>query len=426
MKRVLALTAIEPPYRGRLVETQFLKPLARAMGEGGTGIEWGYLSLTPLWFRFSKTGPLSSFRRTGDGVRRLRTWLASRGAASEFAALPYPWRPGDFNLRAGQAVAFASAAYPFLLSHLSRRAVSLIIARSYPAAMLARLAKRLCGLPYVFDMRGLYPEECVNAGAFGAESPDYGFWKRRERQLVGEAETCLAVSNPFAGHIRRLAPGARVAVIPCCVDTDEVGFDPGLRKAAKEKHGLPGRFVLLHLGSFGTRGDRGLIAKYLSRFRRIRPEAILVAATGTPAFVPEIRKAFLREGLSESDFRIINPRPGQLDEVRALGDAGLILERKVANTHACLSVKLGEYLASGLPVICTPHVEGTADLVESYGCGMVVDPDDPMEPLDKEKRFLKRYQSLRENGFRLARGYLSLGSCAELWRKEITRAMRTP
>lgn len=425
MRKVLALTAVEAPFRGRLIETQFLRPLARALG-GAPGISWEYLSLAPFWHRFSRSNPLIEFRRTGSAVGRIKAYLESAGARSEFPGIPWPWHPRHFNMRGLQATAFAATALPVLIGRLWRRPASLIVARSYPAALLACLAKRTTGIPYIFDMRGLYPEECVNAGVFSADSDDYRFWKSRERKLIEDAKVCLAVSEPFSVHVRRLALGARVAVIPCCVDTGEVGFDSGLRQAAKETHGLGGRFVLLHLGSFGTRGDRGLIAQYLLRFRRVRPDAILVAATGTPAFVPEIRAAFVGEGLSESDFQIINPRPGQLDEVRALGDAGLILERKAANTHACLSVKLGEYLASGLPVICTPHVEGTADLVVSHGCGMVVDPDDPSEPLDKEKGFLKHYRSLRENGFELARGYLSLDHCAGLWRKEITQALRTP
>ncbi len=425
MKRVLALTAIEPPFRGRLIETQFLRPLARALS-GVPGISWEYLSLVPFWFRFSRRDPLGEFRRTGSAIGRIKAYLENYGAGSELLNISWPWHPKHFNMRSEQAAAFVVMSLPLLVGRLWRRPASLILARSYPAALLARLAKRLAGIPYIFDMRGLYPEECVNAGAFTTDSEDYRFWKRRERQLIADAEACLAVSGPFSDHVRKMVAGARVAMIPCCVDTDEVSFDPVRRREAKGKYGLSERFVLLHLGSFGTRGDRSLVAKYLQRFRRVRPDAVLAAATGTPAFVPELRAAFAKEGLLETDFRIIHPGPGQLDEVRALGDAGLILERKAANTHACLSVKLGEYLASGLPVICTPHVEGAARLVDQYDCGLVVDPDDPQEPLEKEKEFIKRYRYLRENGFKLARGYLSLDRCARLWREEITQALRTP
>jgi glycosyltransferase involved in cell wall biosynthesis len=424
MKQVLALTAIEPPFRGRLVETQFLKPLARALRDE-TGTAWEYLSLSPFWYRFSRKNFLGEFRRTKIAIERIKKYLSSRKVRSTFVNLPYPWHPRHFNLRAGQAMVFASLAYPRLAGFLSLNPAQLIVARSYPAALLANLEKRFKGTPYIFDMRGLYPEEGLNAGVFEPESPDYRFWKRRELELISSAERCLVVSQPFAEHVRSLAPEARVSVIPCCVDTEEVGYDAELRKLAKKEHGLEGRFVLLHLGSFGTKGDRGLVAQYLKRFRRVCSEAILVAATGTPSFVPEIRVAFLGQGLSENDFRVINPGPDQLHQVRALGDAGLILERKVANTHACLSVKLGEYLASGLPVICTPHVEGAARLVERYECGLVVDPDDPSAPQEREKEFLKRYRILRENGFKLARHYLSLENCAALWRQAIKQALRS-
>jgi len=86
----------------------------------------------------------------------------------------------------------------------------------------------------------------------------------------------------------------------------------------------------------------------------------------------------------------------------------------------------GEYLASGLPVICTPFVEGAAGLVWEYDCGLVVDPEGPEEPLKKEKDFLRRHTELRANGFKLAKGYLSVENCAELWRGVISQALGQP
>jgi glycosyltransferase involved in cell wall biosynthesis len=112
----------------------------------------------------------------------------------------------------------------------------------------------------------------------------------------------------------------------------------------------------------------------------------------------------------------VHPAGDEVLDLLAAGDAGLVLERKVANTKVCLSVKFGEYLAAGLPVICTPAVEGTALLVRRYDCGLVVDPEGD-DPPDRERGFLDRYPSLQLNGQRLVRELLSLERCAAVWQR---------
>lgn len=419
--RILALSAIEAPFRGTLVRTQLLGPLARVR-PAGTAREIEYLALVPVTFFFGRRRPWRTLAENVRRLRLLRAELRVPGIALRAWPVPFPLLPRQFNLDRPQRLLFTLGAFPWLLLFLlTRRRYDLIVARSYPAALLARLAQRALGIPYLFDLRGMYPEECVNAGACGAGSRGYRDWKRIERGLIAAAARCVVVSQPFAEHVRSIVPAARVDVIPCCVDPAAFRYDGAARARAKAAHGLAGRFVLLHLGSFGTPGDRGLIGKYLMRFRRVEPTAVLLVASGTPAFVPAIDQALRGEGLGPVDYRIVHPG-GDVAELLALGDAGLIMERKVANTKACLSVKLGEYLASGLPVICTPHVEGAARMIEQYQCGLIVDPDGD-EPIGKERAFLRQLPRLRRNGFRLVDEVLSIDRCAAQWSAAITTAL---
>jgi len=424
MKKILLLTALEVPFRGNLITGQFLAPVLGA-GKNEDKIQFRYLSLAPLLFYTGRRRPFQTYLAGKHQRAEVRRFTREQGCRTDIWPILFPFFPRDFNLtRLKYFLYLASALGPFLACLLLCRP-ALVIARSYPAASLARLAKKYFGIPYVFDLRGMYPEESVNAGIFPADSPDYRFWKKLERQLVSQAALNMVVSEPFAEHLKGIYPQAPLSVIPCCVDTNAINFDPALREAAKMRHGLKGRFVLLHLGSFGTPGDRSLAAEYLLRFKKVRPDAFLVVASGTPAFSPSIHQAFRTAGLKEGDYLLINPSsPEQVSEWLAVGDAGLILERRRANTKVCLSVKLGEYLAAGLPVICTPFVEGAARLVRQYDCGLVVDPDGD-EPLDKENRFLKDYQMLRDNGFKLAEEVLSLGHCRRLWRQALSEVLRT-
>jgi glycosyltransferase involved in cell wall biosynthesis len=426
VKRVLALTAIEAPFRGSLIRTQLLNPLCRAASQNG---HWDveYLALVPWSFHFGLRHPWSELAKNRAVIREITHTSFESGIAAHFRPILFPFLPRQFNLSAWNRRLFLACAWPMLVSFLLARLIcghkpDLIIARSYPAGLLARMALRMFGIPYLFDLRGMYPEECVNAGAFGPGSPDYNGWKLIERALISEAEACVVVSEPFAEHIRAIAPDTFPVVIPCCVDPRRYRYDPAKREQAKARFGLTGRFVLLHLGSFGATGDRELTGKYLLRFKQAEPSAILVVASGTPAYGPAIRAALLGEGLTPEDYRIVHPDQHEVGELLALGDAGLLLERKLPNTKACLSVKLGEYLASGLPVICTPFVEGAARLVKQYDCGLVVDPEGN-DPMEKETSFLRDIGRLRENGFAVARSILSLDTCAGNWASTITAAL---
>lgn len=420
MKKVLLLTSLEVPFRGNLIEGQFLAPVLAA-GENEAGLEFSYLSLAPVLFYTGRRRPFRTYLAGRVQRKAVSSLARSLGCRTDIRPILFPLFPRDFNLTRHKYYFYlASSLGPFFF-HLFLKRPDLVIARSYPAASLARLSRRYLGIPYIFDLRGMYPEECVNAGIFPAGSSDYRFWKKQERDLVSQAALNIVVSEPFAEHLRSIDPKAAVTVIPCCVDPEKISYDQVRRENTKDKYGLKGRFVLLHLGSFGTPGDRGLAADYLQRFKKIRPDAFLAVASGTKAFASSIHQAFREAGLKDGDYLLANPSsPEQLAEMLALGDAGLILERKALNTKVCLSVKLGEYLAAGLPVICTPFVEGAAMLVQQYDCGMVVDPDSG-EPLEKEKEFLSAHSRLRENGFKLVKEMLSIGRCSELWRQAIKR-----
>lgn len=420
MKKVLGLTAIESPFRSRLIKTQFFDPLTGALESSQESWQLSFLSAIPAAFYFGRRNFWGQLTANISRQRQLNGRFLRRGINPRWLLMPYPLRPRQFNLTKAEARLFAAVALPGLIAALRFSRPDLIIARSYPAALLAYWAKKVLRMPYIFDLRGMYPEESVNAGRFDMDSLDYRFWKDLEKKLIAASGSCVVVSQPFVEHVLGIEPSARVEFIPCCVDPGKIAIPEKAR--TKERYGLGNRFVLLHLGSFGTPGDRGLAGKYLLRFKKLRPDAILVVASGTPAFGPAIERALRAEGLVPDDFRIYHPVGPELSEMLALGDAGLIMERKVTNTKVCLSVKLGEYLASGLPVICTPYVEGAARLLEAYRCGLAVDPELDT-PLVGEREFLGSYRELQKNGLRLVDEVLSLQRCSARWREAIEQEL---
>jgi hypothetical protein len=133
----------------------------------------------------------------------------------------------------------------------------LIHARSYIPAAVAMIVSRLTKVPFIFDMRALWPEELITAG-----------WLRRgsllHRAIVGAERACLrkagavvSLTHAAVDHLGRVYPsdmaGQKVAVIPTCTDLGR--FVPASEAPARHVIGclgmvLSGWFRLDWLASF--------------------------------------------------------------------------------------------------------------------------------------------------------------------------------
>ena len=171
-------------------------------------------------------------------------------------------------------------------------------------------------------------------------------------------------------------------------------------------------------GLFGTEKDIPLVCRYFLKWERLDKlnsfstgGTHLVILCGTKEFLPKIRKILMSVGVREEDYTLINPLPCEVPDYLLLGDVGLHLESMAIATPYCIAVKDGEYLASGLPVICTPWLRGIAHLIEKYQAGIVIDPT--LNSNEQELYLLKNYEELREGGLKLVNEVLSLSHCIE-------------
>ncbi len=69
-------------------------------------------------------------------------------------------------------------------------------------------------------------------------------------------------------------------------------------------------------------------------------------------------------------------------------DAGLALIRQVSSKRGSSPVKVGEYLATGLPVVITSGIGDYSALIEKERLGAVVDSLTPAEYLESTERLL--------------------------------------
>lgn len=354
------------PHAGSVVYLShdgMLEPL------GGSQVLPYVLGLSELGFNMR----VLSFEKPGDLKPPLRQValgqeLWKRGV--EWRPLPYRSRP-PLLAQARDVVRGAREARRILASVPGPH---LIHARSYVAGMMALLVHQSTGVPYIFDMRGFWIDERVEAGFWRLGSPLVSLLRRIEADLLDQAAAVVVLTHRGRALLEERAahfPAGRVRVIPTCTDLER--FHPpwssqhqAAALARRNELGVPAGPLLVYSGSLST--------WYMGPETFLAARGFLKAGGGgflvLTREVDEARRLAEQLGV-KAVIRTVShtEMPGWL---RA-ADAGLALVRPSWAKGASAPTKMGEYLASGLAVAATAGVGDLEDQLRACPVGFTVD-----------------------------------------------------
>lgn len=228
--------------------------------------------------------------------------------------------------------------------------LAVISTPGYLAALVIAARARRLGIPYVLDLRDIYPQVYAEAGLLRRGSIAYRFFAERSRRLYDGAQVVIAATQGLAREVLREAPGAKVE----CVYN---GFPTALRERSAVKHE---RFTACFHGTLGFFQD---VDTLIEVARRLRPHGVPVVVIGY--------------GRKEAPLRVAG-----LDNLRFLGRLGFaetIAEVERCHVGLCLRmdddvsrdafpVKVWEYLGLGIPSLVSPPCEA-GEFLARHGCG---------------------------------------------------------
>ena len=289
-----------------------------------------------------------------DGIRVLRCWL-------------YAVPNRGVGRRGLDHLSFMLTALAFGLPRLG--AVDVVIASSPTlfSALSAWIIARAKRVPFVLEVRDLWPEAIVDLGLM-RPGPTVRLLERLAQFLYRRAARVVVVTEAFAERIAATGvPRANVAVIPNGADTHF--FSPHADgRPTRDALDLDGRFVVAYVGSHGLSHGLG---------------AVLDAA----AQQPEVAFLLVGDGadrdrlVSERDRRQLGNvlmRPSvpkdQVPGLYAAADACLVPLRDVPLFETFVPSKLFEVLAAGRPVIGAVRGEAR-DILTRSGAALLVDPE---------------------------------------------------
>ncbi len=239
-------------------------------------------------------------------------------------------------------------------------------ARGYVPAFIAR---RL-GLPFLFDMRGFWPDERADGGLWPRASFGYRFWKRAEKDLCGAARGIVVLTRRAESEIRRLrlAPESTpIHVVPTCADLEKFRPVAPENRPPECRDEGPRWLVLGATGTWYLREETlALAARALSRDARGRLHVLTrddpaPLAEGLARLGVDARRALIRH-VPHAD------APRWISGARA----AIVLIRSTWSKGASCPTKLGELLGCGVPVVMSAGVGDADRVLPGSGAGVVV------------------------------------------------------
>lgn len=261
---------------------------------------------------------------------------------------------------------------------INAKQIDILHGRIHVATLIGAIARKLSGRKprLIFDIRGFFPEEYVDAGVWNENGMLFRGAKRIEKWLMKEADGFVVLTEKARSMLWPDGSAKPVEVIPCCVDflarfPDTV---PALRDEMRESLRVQGRTVYTHIGALGGLYLSREMADLLTVAREFDPRAFALFLTQSdPA---EIIGLLKERGFKESDFFVGRVGPGDIPKYLAAADVGLSLVKATYATQSRSPTKIPEYLASGLPIIANSGVGDVDELIFSENVGVLFDSFD--------------------------------------------------
>lgn len=298
-----------------------------------------------------------------DGIRVVRVWTYI--AANE-----------GFARRILDYVSFMIAAT--LAAPLVRQ-VNVVIGTSpqFFTACAAYLISRLKRIPFIFELRDLWPESIKVVGAM-RDSLAMRILERVELFLYCNASAIVSVTHSFKHRLveRGIAAG-RIHVVTNGVDIHR--FRPQVRDPELARQlGLTECFVVGYVGTHGLAHGLETILE-AAELIRAEPSAsnVRFLLLGDGARKAELVSSARERGLANVTF-LDSVSKDEVVRYWSLLDLSVIHLRKAELFATVIPSKLFESMGMGLPVLLGVAGE-SADIVERDGVGIVFEPGNARE-----------------------------------------------
>lgn len=251
--------------------------------------------------------------------------------------------------------------------------------RGYIPAILGRYMKKKYGLQFIFDMRAWWADEKIESGYWDKKiyQPVYRYFKKLEVQFFGESDYVVSLTNKGKEEIvsKNFAPAEKIGVIPTCVDFEIFKpFDAAHREQFRKELSIAANEkVFVYSGSLGGNYDPMILVNVFKTFQSLYPESYLLILS-KDSYSEDLKQLFVSNGIER--VAMYNIPFTAVTNYLLAGDVGFVYYKMSFSTIGRSPTKLGEYWASGLPVISFKGIGDLDAIIAAYpGSGLLLTTD---------------------------------------------------
>ena len=279
------------------------------------------------------------------------------------------------------------------IAGLGVRNVDLVWGTSPPIfqGFTAWLLARVKGVPFLFEVRDLWPEFAIAVGVLTNRTLiRMSLWL--ERFLYRHADRVIINSPGFDAHVRQRG-ARRVELVPN--GADPAMFDPDDKgETFRSLHHLTDKYVLLYAGAHGMSNDLGVLLE-AARLLADQPNIqIVLLGDGKEKANLQAQAAALE--LGNVSFIASVPKD-EMTGAMAAADACVAILKPVEAYKTTYPNKVFDYMCAGRPVVLA--IDGVMrEVVEAADCGIFAQPGDPQALADAVRSLAADPQRSREMG----------------------------
>lgn len=233
------------------------------------------------------------------------------------------------------------------------------------------LVSRLKRVPWILEIRDLWPESIVAVGAI-TNRPVIRLLEGMELFAYRKADHLVVVTDAFKAHMmKRGIVSKKVTVIKNGVDFSLYKRPPHGSRDLSRELGLADKFVASYFGTHGMAHHLETILEAAHELREWKDIVFLLVGDGAE----RSRLVTMRDEMKLSNVVLLDQQPKKkMPELWSLSGVSVVLLKKSALFKTVIPSKIVESMAMERPVIL--GVEGeSAELVLSAGGGICIEPE---------------------------------------------------
>lgn len=250
----------------------------------------------------------------------------------------------------------------FMYKLCKKNNIKIVITRSYVPQIITVLLKYFSDIKIIFDIRGFWFDEKKDFNSINLLS--YYILKKIERFLFKKADRILTLSKISKNYISKKfgIKTSKIRNVTTFTNLEKIKF---LKKKKSNK------IRLAYIGGLKNSYDFLNTIKFLKRLNNLSKNwHMTIFNIGQYEFFESVIKNYpeLKKKIKYTNF--LNNK--NLSTILRNFDIGIYFIHTNFSKIASCPTKLGEFLASGTPVLTNPLIGDSENLIKKNKCGLIV------------------------------------------------------